>query len=58
MEENTYTDPHFRTEKQFTKLTTKEIMNRLLDTGKYKETFISKSKLASLLNEMGYNLKK
>lgn len=58
MEENSYTDPHFQTEKQFTKLTIKEIMNRLLDTGRYKEKFISKSKLASLLNEMGYNLKK
>ncbi len=58
MEDNTYTDPHFKSESQFTKLTIKEIMNRLMATNKYKEKFISKSKLASLLNEMGYNLKK
>lgn len=58
MEGNVYTDPHFQTEKQFTKLTIDEVMNRLLATDKYKEKFISKSKLASLLNEMGYNLKK
>ena len=58
MEENTYTDPHFETEQQFTKLTIKEVMNRLISTGKYKEKFISESKLAVLLNEIGYSLKK
>lgn len=58
MEENTYTDPHFQTEQQYTKLTAKEIYQLLLETNKYNENFISKSKLASLLNELGYNLKK
>ena len=52
------TDPHFRTEKQFVKLTINEIMTSLIDTGKYEKNFISKSTLANLLNEMGYNLKK
>ena len=58
MEDNAYTDAHFDTEKQFTLLTIEEVMNRLIATDKYKEKFISKSKLAILLNEIGYNLKK
>ena len=58
IEEYLSTDPHFRTEKQFVKLTINEIMTSLIDTGKYKKNFIGKSTLANLLNEMGYNLKK
>lgn len=57
MEENRYTDSHFETEQQFTKLTIKEVMNRLIATNKYKEKFISKSNLADLLNKIGYSLK-
>lgn len=33
-------------------------MNELLKLGKYKNNFISRSSLANLLNDMGYNLKK
>lgn len=58
MEGNVYTDPHFETEKLYVKLTTKEIMNRLLTLGKYEEKFMSESTLSNLLNKMGYNLKK
>lgn len=58
MEDNAYTDPHFTTEKQFTKLTINEVMKRLMATNQYKEKFISKSTLANLLNELGYYLKK
>lgn len=58
MEENAYTDPHFTTEKQFSKLTINEVMKRLMATNQYKEKFISKSTLANLLNELGYSLKK
>ena len=57
MEGNAYTDPHFETEKQYVKLTLKEIMNRLIELKKYPDKFISKSSLANLLNKMNYNLK-
>ena len=35
-----------------------QVMMKLLETGKYKEKFISRSSLGNLLNKMGYNLKK
>lgn len=53
-----YTDPHFETEQLFCSLTIDEVMKKLLNLGKYNYKFISRSSLANLLNEMGYNLKK
>ena len=58
MENNTYTDPHFETEIQFCSLTIDEVMDKLNILNKYPDKFISRSKLATLLNELGYNLKK
>ena len=57
LEEQTYTDPHFETEKLFCVLTIDEIIKKLLLTLKYPSNFISRSTLANLLNVMGYNLK-
>ena len=53
-----YTDPHFETEQLFCSLTIDEVMQQLLNLGKYNANFISRSSLGNLLNEMGYNLKK
>ena len=58
VDEYSSTEPHFKTERKYVKLTIKEIMNELLKTGKYQVGFIRKSKLADLVNELGYNLKK
>ena len=58
MENNTYSDPHFETEIQFCSLTIDEVMNKLINLNKYPDKFISRSCLATLLNELGYNLKK
>ena len=53
-----YTNSHFETEQLFCSLTIDEVMQKLLNLGKYNAKFISRSSLANLLNEMGYNLKK
>lgn len=58
IDEHSLTDPQFKTERQFVKLTLDEIMKRLIEINKYEEGFISRSYLDNLLNEMGYNLKK
>ena len=58
IEGNSYTDPHFETEIQFCSLTIDEIMVKLINLNKYYDKFISRSTLANLLNELGYNLKK
>ncbi len=58
VEEHMYTDPHFRTEQLFCSLTIDQIMQELLKLGKYQSNFISRSSLANLLNEIGYDLKK
>ena len=58
MENNTYCDPHFETEIQFCSLTIDEVMNKLISLNKYPDKFISRSCLATLLNKLGYNLKK
>jgi len=58
IEEKLYVDPHFQTEQLFCSLTIDQVMMKLLETGKYKEKFISRSSLGNLLNKMGYNLKK
>lgn len=51
-------DPRFKSEKQYVRLSIKEIKNQLIETGKYKEKSFSNSYLNNLLNEMGYGLKK
>ncbi len=51
-------DPHFRSEKQYVKLTIKEIKKQLINTGKYNESSFNNSSLNNIINEMGYNLKK
>ena len=53
-----YTNSHFETEQLFCSLTIDEVMQKLLNLGKYNAKFISRSSLSNLLNEMGYNLKK
>ena len=58
IKEHTYTDPHFQTEQLFCNLTINQVMDALLKIEKYKKGFISRSSLGSLLNKMGYNLKK
>ena len=58
IEEKLYVDPHFQTEQLFCSLTIDQVMMKLLETGKYKEKFISRSSLGNLLNQMGYNPKK
>ena len=56
--EHVYTDPHFQTEQLFCSLTIEQVMQELLNLGKYEINFISRSTLVNLLNKMGYNLKK
>lgn len=52
------TDPRFKTEKQYVRLTIKEIKQQLIKTGKYEENSFNNSSLNNLLNNMGYKLKK
>ena len=58
IENNTYTDPRFGTEIQFCSLTIDEVMTKLMSLNKYPNKFISRSALATLLNELGFNFKK
>lgn len=58
IEDKSYTDPHFETEQLFCSLTIDEVMQELLKLEKYNDNFISRSSLGTLLNKMGYNLKK
>lgn len=58
IEDNLSIDPHFRSEKQYVKLTAKEIKKRLIETGKYTENSFSNSYLSDLINKLGYGLKK
>lgn len=58
IDEYSSTDPQFKTEKQFVRLTVKEIMKKLISTGKYQEGFMCASSLDNLINKIGYNLKK
>lgn len=51
-------DPHFKSEKQYVKMTIKEIKQRLTETGNYDDKSFSNSYLNNLVNQMGYNLKK
>lgn len=51
-------DSHFRSERQYVKLTIKEIKKQLINTGKYEESSFNNSSLNNIINEMGYNLKK
>lgn len=52
------TDPKFKSEKRYVRLTIKEIRNELITNYGYPNNFISKTTLGELLNKMGYNLKK
>lgn len=58
VENHCSTDPRFKNEKQYVKLTIQEIISKLIETGKYTEKSFKKSSIANLLNKMGYNLKK
>ncbi len=51
-------DPHFKSEKQYVKMTIKEIKRQLIKTGKYDNNSFSESYLNNLVNDMGYGLKK
>lgn len=52
------TDPDFKTEKRYVRLTVKEIKNRLISTGKYDNKSFSNSYLSDLLNKLGFKLVK
>ena len=58
IEDSLSIDPHFRSEKQYVKLTVKEIKKRLIETEKYTEDSFSNSYLSDLINKLGYGLKK
>lgn len=58
VENHCSTDPRFKTEKQYVRLSIAEIKRQLLETGSYEEKSFSNSYLNNLVNEMGYNLKK
>ena len=51
-------DPHFKSEKQYVKLTVKQIKKLLIETGKYNDKSFSNSYLSDLINKLGYGLKK
>ena len=52
------TDPKFKTEKRYVRLSIKEIKKQLIETGKYNDKSFSNSSLNNIVNSMGYNLKK
>lgn len=53
------TDPQFKSEKMYVRLTINQIIQLLIDTGKYKEdTLPKRSTMGNFLNKLGYNLKK
>ena len=56
--DNLSVDPHFKSEKQYIKLSVVEIKKQLVQTGKYTENSFSNSTLNNLINQMGYGLKK
>lgn len=58
IEDSLSIDPHFKSEKQYVKMTIKEIKTRLIETGKYNDKSFSNSYLNDLVNQMGYGLKK
>lgn len=58
IEDHLSVDPRFKSEKQYVKLSIKEIKNQLVETGKYENSSFSNSYLNNLVNEMGYGLKK
>lgn len=58
IEDSLSIDPHFKSEKQYVKMTIKEIKIRLIETGKYNDKSFSNSYLNDLVNQMGYGLKK
>ena len=58
IEDSLSIDPKFKSEKQYVRMTVKEIKKRLIETGKYQEKSFSNSTLNNIINDMGYNLKK
>lgn len=58
IENHCLTDPRFKTEKQYVRLSIAEIKKQLIEIGNYEEKSFSNSYLNNLVNEMGYNLKK
>lgn len=52
------TDPDFKTEKRYVRITVKEIKKMLIKTGKYTEKSFSNSYLSDLLNKIGFKLVK
>lgn len=52
------TDPKFKSEKRYVRLTVKEIKLELIKTGKYQENSFNNSSLNNIINKIGYNLKK
>ena len=58
VENHCITDPRFKSEKQYVRLSIKEIKKQLVETGKYNSESFSDSALNNLVNFMGYNLKK
>ena len=59
IEDYASTDPDFKTEKRYVRLTLNEIREALIATKHYTdETCIKKSALANLLNELNFNLRK
>lgn len=58
IEEYLLSDPHFKSEKLYVRLTVKEIKLKLIETGKYNEKSFNNSSLNNIINAMGYNLKK
>lgn len=58
IEDSLSVDPRFKSEKQYVKMTIREIKKRLIETKKYDNKSFSNSYLNNLVNQMGYNLKK
>lgn len=58
IEDNLSVDPRFKSEKQYVKLSIREIKKQLIETGKYEEKSFANSSLNHLVNGMGYGLKK
>lgn len=57
MKDYSYTDPHFETEQLYTDLSLNGILNKLVEKG-YEENFICITTLSTILNQLGYNLRK
>jgi len=52
------TDPKFRNDKQYCKMTSKEVCEQLSKNDKYKGVVFKERTMSSVLNRLGYTLKK